>query len=94
MNRIEYRLFAAFFAVAIGFAPIASAAAAGAKVPNEAIPTRPSAAKLPLLGHVVVTPSPTQLAKIRLERRMTSLESRTHAAGPTGNGHVATIGAL
>ena len=101
MKRIEYRMVAGFLAAAIGFAPIGYAAAADTKSNtgqsrNKSGQVRaPSpAAQAPLIGRVVVTPSPEQLAKIRLEKRMIGLENRATAGQQAGSGHTAATGAL
>ena len=46
------------------------------------------------VARVVVTPSPEQLAKIRLEKRMIGLENRATAGQQAGSRHTAATGAL
>ena len=101
MKPIEYSIAAGFLAAAIGFAPIGYAAAADTKSNtgqsrNKSGQVRaPSpAAEAPLIGRVVVTPSPEQLAKIRLERRMIGVEMRASVGQKTTGGTTAATGAL
>lgn len=99
MNRIEYRIVAGFLAAAIGFAPMGSTAAADPmnKTENKTGQVRAKSslsAEAPLLGRVVITPSPEQLAKIRLERRMIGLDTRAVHGQRAGNRHPGTTGAI
>lgn len=102
MNRNECRILAGFLAAAIGLAPMGSAAAADPmnktanKTENKTgqVRAKSPAAEAPFLGRVVVRPSPEQLAKIRLERRMIGIENQATAGEQAGSGHPATTGAL
>lgn len=82
MNRIGYSILAGSLAAVVGLAPMGSLAAADVKAENKAAQVRAksaSSAEAPLLGRVVITPTPEQMAKIRLERRMIELENRAAA---------------
>lgn len=94
MKRIEFRMVAGFLAAAFGFGSIGFAAAADKDDNTGRIPAKSPAANAPLIARVVVTPSPEQLAKIRLEKRMIGLENRATAGQQAGNGHTAATGAL
>lgn len=96
MNRIEYRIVAGFLAAAIGFAPIGFAAAADTDTNHKTGQVRAEspAATAPLIARVVVTPSPEQMAKIRLERRMIGLEKRATVGQQAAGEHIAATGAL
>jgi hypothetical protein len=91
MNRIEYRIVGGLLAVVIGFAPVASPAAADIKnkTDNKTGQVRAkssSSADAPLLGRIVVTPTPEQVAKIRIERRMKESGNRAADSRKHGNG--------
>jgi len=96
MNRNEYRIVAGFLAAAIGFAAMGSPAAADMQ--NKTGPVRAKSSLsvgAPLLGRVVVTPTPEQMAKIRLERRMIGLKDQAAGTRRAGNNaHSASTGAL
>ncbi len=97
MNRVGYSIVAGFLAAAIGFAPMGPAAAGDSKTGNKTGQVRaksPLSAEAPLLGRIVITPSPEQMAKLRLERRMVRLENRANDVQRTGNGHPEVTGAL
>lgn len=94
MNRIECRITAVLLAAMIGLALLGSAAAADPKNQASQVRAESPAAEAPFLGRVVVTPTPEQLAKLRLERRMIGLENRAAASGQTGSVHRGTTGAL
>lgn len=94
MNRIEYSIAAGFLTIAIGFGPIGFAAAADTKSKTGQVRAKSPAANAPLLGRIVVTPSPEQIAKIRMEKRMIGLENRATIGKQTANGHTAATGAL
>ena len=94
MNRTEYRLLAGILAAAIGFVPVAPAAAANTKGKAAQVQAKSHGAKAPLLGRVVVTPSSQQLSKSRREKRMRELENRARTVPQPGRGHTAAIGAL
>ncbi len=82
MNRIGYSILAGSLATVVGLAPMGSLAAAEVKAENKAAQVRAKSALLveaPLLGRIVVTPTPEQMAKIRIERRMIGLENRAAA---------------
>jgi len=93
MNGIEYRIVAGFLAAAIGFAPMGSAAAADTKTGQDRAKSTLSA-EAPLLGRVIITPSPEQMAKIRLERRMIGLKNQAAGTHRAGNAHSESTGAL
>jgi hypothetical protein len=82
MNRIAYSILTGSLVAMVGFAPVGSLAAADAKAENKAAQVRAKSAlpvEAPLLGRIVVTPTPEQMAKIRIERRMIRLENRAAA---------------
>lgn len=97
MHRVGYRIAAGIMAAAIGFAPIGPAAAGDSKTGNKTGRVRaksPLSAEAPLLGRIVITPSPEQRAKRRLERRMVRLENRANDVQRAGNGHPEATAAL
>jgi hypothetical protein len=94
MSRTEYRLLAGILVAAIGFVPVAPAAAANTKSKTAQVPAKSLGAKAPVLARVVVTPSSQQLSKILREKRMSELEKRARTVRQTGRSHTATIGAL
>jgi len=94
MNRIENRIVAGFLAAAIGIAPFGFAAAADAINKTGQVLAKSPAAKAPVIARVVVTPSTEQMAKIRLEKRMTGLEQHATNGQQAGNSHSAVSGAL
>ena len=73
MNRFEHRVLAGFLAAAIGFAPIAIAAAAEST--GKAGKALKQTTKAPAIARVVVTPSAEQMAEIRREKRMAGMEN-------------------
>lgn len=88
MNRIAYRIVSGCLAAAIGIATIGSAAAADAKSKTGQVRAKSSlSAQAPLLGRIVVVPSPEQMAKIRRERRMMELENRAADSKTVGSIH-------
>ena len=74
MNRFEHKVVAGFLAAAIGFVPIALAAAAESN--GKAGKALKQTTKAPAIARVVVTPSAEQMAEIRHERRMAGIEKR------------------
>ena len=95
MKRIDYRIVAGFLLAAIGFAPIDSPAADSAKSKAAQIQAKSSvSANAPLVARIVVTPSPEQMAKIRLERRMMGLENRATDGAKVSSSDPLVTGAL
>ena len=94
MNRIEYRIVAGLVATAIGFAPMAFAAAADTNGKTSQPGAESPAANAPLIGRIVVRPSPEQMAKFRLEKRRVALEGRAGVGQQAAGGQVAATGAL
>ena len=94
MIRIDFRMTAGLLAVAIGLAPMGSASAADREHPPARVRAKSPSAEAPLLGRVLVTPSPEQLAKLRLERRMIGLETQTAGTHRAGSIHAESKGAL
>lgn len=101
MDLTEHKLITGLLAAAIGFASIGGAAAADENTFGQIRAKSPAAnaaliARVvvrPRIARVVVTPSPKQLASIRLERRI-ALESKAALAQQAGSGRSPTTGAL
>ncbi|TSA14272.1 MAG: hypothetical protein D4R74_08585 [Betaproteobacteria bacterium] len=92
MNRFERKVLAGFLAAAIGFAPIAFAAAAETNgKPGKA---SKQTTKAPEIARVVVTPSAEQLAEIRQQRRMAGIEKRATVGKQAASERDGATGAL
>lgn len=94
MNRIEYRIVAGLVATAIGFAPLGFAVAADTNSKTSQPGANSPAANAPLIGRIVVRPSPEQMAKFRLERHRVALEGRAGVGQQAASAQVAASGAL
>ena len=92
MNRFAHRVLAAFLATAIGFAPIAFAAAAESN--GKAGKALKQATKAPAIARVVVTPSAEQMAEIRRERRTAGIEKQSTVGKQAARERDSATGAL
>jgi hypothetical protein len=95
MKRFEYRIAAVLLAVVSGIASMGATGAQDQKTPavqNRAKSSSPVDA--PLLGRIVITPSPEQMAKIRLERRMIGIKIPAAGTRRADTAHNESTGAI
>lgn len=92
MNRFEHRVLAGFLAAAIGFVPIAIAAAAEST--GKAGKALKQTTKAPAIARVVVTPSAEQMAEIRRERHMAGIEKQSTVGKQAARERDGATGAL
>lgn len=94
MSRIENGILAGFLAAGIGLATLVPTMAADATIRAGTVAQRSPGPNAPLLGRVVITPSPEQIAERRAGKRVAELRNRAHAGQRTSSTHAAGIGAL